>query len=127
MDSLAKMNEKKIAPKGAFFFSLNISNINDADYEHAKQDWNTVNLRTMMAYHELYMMSMSEFNTPSLTLYRSLFDYLFLTNIHRSLFTYSYFAVLTAFLNGSMFPTFLHLLVYMVKLSLVLMLLICFR
>ena len=82
MDSLEKMNEEQLPPKEAFFSSLTNANITDDDYAHPKEVWNTFNVRTMRDYHELYMRSMSTIFSASFTQYRSLFDYLFISNTH---------------------------------------------
>ena len=68
MDSLEKMNEEQLPPKGAFFSSLSNSNITDDDYAHAKEVWNTFNVCSMRDYHEVSILSMPTVFSPSLTL-----------------------------------------------------------
>ena len=74
MESLQKMNEAHLQPKEAFFSSLTNSNITEPDYAIAKQLSNTFNVRTMRAYHELYILTMFSFFSASLSLSRSLLD-----------------------------------------------------
>ena len=76
MDSLEKMKEDQLPPNEALFSMLTNSNITDAGDSHAKEVWKIFNVRKMRDYHELYMISMTEFYSP-LTLSISLFGYLF--------------------------------------------------
>ena len=68
MDRLEKMNDEQLPRKEALFPSRSNSTIIDAEYAHAKEVWNTFYLRRRRAYHDLNMMSMSEFYSAPLTL-----------------------------------------------------------
>ena len=54
MDSLEKLEETKLPPKEKFYSRLNDENISDEDYKHAKQVWETFNMKTLKDYHDLY-------------------------------------------------------------------------
>ena len=56
MDSFDKFNEK-LPSKEEFYSILNNEHISDEDYEHAKNVWNTYNLKNMGEYHDLYLQS----------------------------------------------------------------------
>ena len=56
MDSFEKFNSP-IPQKEEFFSILNNKHISNEDYEHAKNIWNTFNLKNMGEYHDLYLKS----------------------------------------------------------------------
>ena len=56
MDSFDKFN-CQLPTKEDFYSILNDEHISDEDYNHAKDVWNTFNLKTMGEYHDLYLKS----------------------------------------------------------------------
>ena len=54
MDSFYKFNEK-LPSKEDFYSILNDEHITDDDYKHAKNVWNTFNLKNMGEYHDIYL------------------------------------------------------------------------
>ena len=56
MDSFEKFNSP-LPKKEEFFSILNNKHISNEDYEHAKNIWNTFNLKNMGEYHDLYLKS----------------------------------------------------------------------
>ena len=54
MDSLDKMNAESLPPPSGFYSRLTGESITTDDYEHAKQVWNTFNMKTFRDYHDLY-------------------------------------------------------------------------
>ena len=56
MDSFEKFNETEL-PKKDFYSILNDENISDYQYNHAKEVWNTFNLKSMGEYHDFYLKS----------------------------------------------------------------------
>ena len=56
MDSFDKFN-CQLPTKEDFYCILNDEHISDEDYNHAKDVWNTFNLKTMGEYHDLYLKS----------------------------------------------------------------------
>ena len=56
MDSFDKFN-CQLPTKEDFYSILNDEHISDEDYNHAKNVWNTFNLKTMGEYHDLYLKS----------------------------------------------------------------------
>lgn len=54
MDSLDKMNAESLPPPSGFYSRLTGESITTDDYEHAKQVWNTFNMKTFRDYHNLY-------------------------------------------------------------------------
>ena len=56
MDSFEKFKEQ-LPSKEDFYSILNDKNIEDKDYQHAQNVWNTFNLKNMGEYHDLYLAS----------------------------------------------------------------------
>ena len=56
MDSFKKFKEQ-LPPKEEFYSILNDKHIEDEDYQHAQNVWNTFNLKNMGEYHDLYLAS----------------------------------------------------------------------
>ena len=56
MDSFDKFNSQ-LPLKEDFYSILNNKHIKDEEYEHAKNVWNTFNLKNMGEYHDLYLKS----------------------------------------------------------------------
>ena len=48
-------NEKSLPPKHAFYNRLTDSCISDADYDHARQVWETFQMTSFGQYHDLYL------------------------------------------------------------------------
>ena len=57
MDSFDKFNEPHLPTKGDFYSILTDESITDEQYKHAKDVWNTFNLKSMGEYHDLYLKS----------------------------------------------------------------------
>ena len=55
IDSFDKLNETQLPPKDAFFSKLNDKDINEENYQHAKNVWKTFNMKTFREYHDLYL------------------------------------------------------------------------
>ena len=56
MDSFEKFKEQ-LPSKEDFYSILNDKNIEDEDYQHAQNVWNTFNIKNMGEYHDLYLAS----------------------------------------------------------------------
>ena len=56
MDSFKKFKEQ-LPSKEEFYSILNDKHIEDEDYQHAQNVWNTFNLKNMGEYHDLYLQS----------------------------------------------------------------------
>ena len=54
MDEWKKFEETSLPPRDAFYSRLNFKVISDLDYEHAQQDWNTLEKKTLGCYHNTY-------------------------------------------------------------------------
>ena len=54
MLSWDKLEEIQLLPIEAFYSSLNMSNISDDDYQHAKKVWNEFSIKDPGEYHNLY-------------------------------------------------------------------------
>ena len=57
MDSFDKFNKTELPTKEEFYSILSDEHITDEDYQHAKNVWNTFNLKSMGEYHNLYLKS----------------------------------------------------------------------
>ena len=57
---MERFEEEHLPTKENFFSKLHNSGISDEDYAHAQNVWRTFNIQNMRGYHDLYMMSMSE-------------------------------------------------------------------
>ena len=55
MDSFSKFNDTKLPKREEFYSLLTDENISENDYRHAKDVWNTFNLKNMGEYHDLYL------------------------------------------------------------------------
>ena len=57
MDLFDKLNEPNLPTKEEFYSILTDESITDEQYKHARNVWNTFNLKTMGEYHDLYLKS----------------------------------------------------------------------
>lgn len=57
VDSHDKFNETSLPPKTAFYNRLKRENISDEDYQHVQMAWNTLNMKTLGEYHDLYLLT----------------------------------------------------------------------
>ena len=57
MDSTSKFNDTQLPNREHFYSLLTDENISEDDYQHAKDVWNTFNLKNMGEYHDLYLKS----------------------------------------------------------------------
>ena len=55
MDTFEKFNKTELPTKEEFYSKLSGEHITDEDYQHAKNVWNTFNLKSMGEYHNLYL------------------------------------------------------------------------
>ena len=55
MDSWDKFEEKQLPSKDEFYSKLNMSGINEKDYQHACKVWNEFGPKNMGDYHDLYL------------------------------------------------------------------------
>ena len=55
MDSWDRFEETTLPPKEAFCSKLNMSGVNDQDYEHACRIWRDFGIRNLGEYHDLYL------------------------------------------------------------------------
>ena len=55
MDDWEKFEEVSLLPKDAFYSRLNMQGISDQYYEHAQQVWNTMERKTLVCYHDIYL------------------------------------------------------------------------
>ena len=54
MNTEEKFNDTKLPPREAFYSKLSGRGITEKDYKHARNVWNTFNMKTFKDYHELY-------------------------------------------------------------------------
>ena len=55
MNDASKLQNTSLPPKDCFYSKLNVTNITDDEYEHAKRVWEFFNCQTFKDYHELYL------------------------------------------------------------------------
>ena len=55
MDSPSKFTETSLPPLEKFYSKLRDESVSDEDYEHARHVWNTLQLKNMRQYHDLYL------------------------------------------------------------------------
>ena len=55
MDNPGKFNDTELPQREEFYSQLTDTNISEDDYRHAKDVWNTFNLKNMGEYHDLYL------------------------------------------------------------------------
>ena len=55
MNGMNKMDYISLPEKEAFYSSLTLTGISDADYSHAQNVWKTFSMKTMEDYHDLYL------------------------------------------------------------------------
>ena len=55
MDNWNKFNETSLPSKEEFYSNLNMSNISDKEYEYANKIWNTLDIKNLGEYHDLYL------------------------------------------------------------------------
>ena len=54
MDDWEKFNETTLPEKGEFYSNLNMEDITDADYAHAKRVCEDFEIKNLGEYHDLY-------------------------------------------------------------------------
>ena len=57
MDNWERFDETSVSDKEAFYSSLNMENITDVDYRHAKRVFKNLNNKNLGDYHDLYVQS----------------------------------------------------------------------
>ena len=57
VSSMEKLTGTQLPPKEEFYSKLNDEEINDDDYQHAINVWNTFKCKTIKDYHDLYLKS----------------------------------------------------------------------
>ena len=57
MDSWNKLNELKLPSKDKFYSKLNMSDVSDKDYDHARKVWKEFKIKNMGEYHDLYLVT----------------------------------------------------------------------
>ena len=55
MDGWERLDEKLLPNKGAFYSNLNMEDITDIDYRHAKRVFKSFNNKNISDYHDLYV------------------------------------------------------------------------
>ena len=55
MNSWDRFNEGRLPRKEQFYSSLNMSGVNNKEYEHACKVWKEFNIKNMGEYHDLYL------------------------------------------------------------------------
>ena len=57
MDTWDKFGKESLPDKEYFYSELNKEHMSDEDYAHAHEVWNTLNIRNLGEYHDLYVQS----------------------------------------------------------------------
>ena len=57
MNSWERFDETLLPNKKAFYSELNLEDISDKDYEHAKKVWEVFEIKSLGEYHDLYVQS----------------------------------------------------------------------
>ena len=57
MDDWEKFNETSLPEKEDFYSHLNVKNVTDVDYEHAKRMCKDLEIKNLGEYHDLYVQS----------------------------------------------------------------------
>ena len=57
MNSFRKFGDQQLPPKDSFYSILTDEGISDEQYQHAQIIWDTIVVRTMGNYHDLYLKS----------------------------------------------------------------------
>ena len=57
MDSWERFNETLLSDKEAFYSNLNMEDITDVDYRHAKKVFKNLSNKNLGDYHDLYVQS----------------------------------------------------------------------
>ena len=57
MDDWEKFNEKSLPKKNEFYSNLNVEDIIDADYIHARRVCKDFEIKNLVKYHDLYLKS----------------------------------------------------------------------
>ena len=57
MNSWKRFDETLLPEKKDFYSNLNMEDITDADYKHAKRVWNDFEIKSIGCYHDLYVQS----------------------------------------------------------------------
>ena len=57
MDSWEKFEETALPLKKDFYSNLNLENISDEDYTHARKIWHVFEIKNLGEYHDLYVQS----------------------------------------------------------------------
>ena len=55
MDSWKRFKEESLPDKESFYSELNKEGITDKDYAHAQKVWDTLNIKNLGEYHDLYV------------------------------------------------------------------------
>ena len=58
MDDWEKLNETSLPEKENFYNHINMEDINDADYVHAKRVCKDFEIKNLREYHDLYIQSL---------------------------------------------------------------------
>ena len=57
MDNWNKFSEDKLPNKDKFYSKLNMSDVSDKDYDHARKVWKEFEIKNMGEYHDLYLLT----------------------------------------------------------------------
>ena len=55
IDSWARFDKDKLPGKKEFYSKLNLSEINNSEYEHTRKVWDKFKLKNLWEYHDLYL------------------------------------------------------------------------